>query len=164
MSNHGNQVHLALGIKSDRRTKKLKSRPAKRRALALSQQQVLPVCLPAACLAGYLVRSGAPTWAWRVLGGSCPLRHSLLQPQPHRCAPPCPSHPASAPRVMKFTVRFVNEKHYIRAKHYLHFVSSEGLFCVNFIAACQRKEQGRESHANTQSCLTEILLMVSSFV
>lgn len=69
VSNRGNQVHLALGIEADRRTKKLKSRPAKRRALGLSRQQLLPACLfvflPACgCVAGHLLGSGAHGGCW----------------------------------------------------------------------------------------------------
>lgn len=45
VSNRGNHVHLGLGIKSDRRTKKLKSRRAKRKAFGGSHQQVSPTRL-----------------------------------------------------------------------------------------------------------------------
>lgn len=50
VSNHNNQVHLGSGIKSDKRTKKLKTRPAKRGAFRLLQQQVWPACLSACCV------------------------------------------------------------------------------------------------------------------
>lgn len=45
VSNRGNRVHLGSGIKSDRRTKKLKSRRARRKAFGLSHQQVSPTWL-----------------------------------------------------------------------------------------------------------------------
>lgn len=124
VSNHNNQVHLGLGIKSDKRTKKLKSRPAKRRALHLFQQQVLPVCL-SACIVHSCMTGGLwGVWELRVTRGSLQLCRSLLQPWAYRLVPPCPSYPACAIWVMKFAMRFANEKHYMRAKHYLHFVSS----------------------------------------
>lgn len=84
VSKHNNQVHLGLGIKSDRRTKKLK-----RRAWCLLQQQVLPACR-SACYVHSCVTGGfeALVWEQRVMGELC---YSLLQPWACCLVPLCPS-------------------------------------------------------------------------
>lgn len=90
VSNRGNQVHLALGIEADRRTKKLKSRPAKRRALGLSRQQLLPACLsfclPAAAWPGIC-------WALGLMEGAGGLPPALPCTSSASAPAPCPSMP-----------------------------------------------------------------------
>ena len=92
VSNHNNQVHLGSGIKSDKRTKKLKSRPAKKRAFRLFRQQVLPACLSAcrvcSCTTGGL-------WGTQLgAEGRAGLLPALpLTPSAALGIPPCPSVP-----------------------------------------------------------------------